>query len=129
MKERIISSSVLTTLIYLIGGFDISFQILMVVIVLDYFTGVAKAIYLKKLNSKIGFKGFLRKLMYLIIVILSVMLDKIVGDSGVIRSLVIYFFIANEGISILENVAKMKVPLPRKLIDVLEQLKDNDFKK
>lgn len=117
-------SVVLTTFIYLVGGIDIAMKSLLIVIVIDYITGVMSAIYNKKLNSTIGLKGILKKFSYLIIVSLSVILDRIVGDTGAIRTLVIYFFVANDGISIVENIVKMGVPLPKKLTEVLEQLRN-----
>ena len=117
-------SVVLTTFIYLVGGIDVAMKSLLIVIVIDYITGVMSAIYNKKLNSIIGLKGILKKFSYLIIVSLSVILDKIVGDTGAIRTLIIYFFVANDGISIVENIGKMGVPLPKKLTEVLEQLRN-----
>ena len=117
-------SVVLTTFVYLVGGIDIAMKSLLIVIVIDYITGVLSAIYNKKLNSTIGLKGILKKFSYLIIVSLSVILDRIVGDTGAIRTLVIYFFVANDGISIVENIGKMGVPLPKKLTEVLEQLRN-----
>ena len=116
-------SVILTTFVYLVGGIDIAMKSLLIVIVIDYVTGVISAIYNKKLNSNIGLKGILKKFSYLIIVSLSVILDRIVGDTGAIRTLVIYFFVANDGISIVENIGKMGVPLPKKLTEVLEQLR------
>ena len=117
-------SIILTTFVYLIGGIDIAMKSLLIVIVIDYITGVISAIYNKKLNSNIGLKGILKKFSYLIIVSLSVILDRIVGDTGAIRTIVIYFFVANDGISIVENIGKMGVPLPKKLTEVLEQLRN-----
>ncbi len=118
-----------TTLVYFLGGWDIALQTLLIVIVLDYITGVFKAIYNRKINSSVGLKGIIKKIGYLIIVAVAVILDKIAGNTGAIRTLVIYFFVANEGISILENWGGMGLPLPQKLIDTLEQLKnDNDPK-
>ena len=117
-------SIILTTFVYLVGGIDIAMKSLLVVIVIDYITGVISAIYNKKLNSTIGLKGILKKFSYLIIVSLSVILDRIVGDTGAIRTIVIYFFVANDGISIVENIGKMGVPLPKKLTEVLEQLRN-----
>ena len=118
-----ICSVILTTIIYLVGGIDIALQCLLIMIILDYVSGVASAIYNKKLNSQVGLKGILKKFMYLVIVCVSVILDRIIGNTGAIRTLVIYFFVANDGISILENIGKMGIPLPKKLIDTLEQLK------
>ena len=125
MKHLIndIASVILTTFVYLMGGFDIAIQSLLIVIVIDYLTGIASAIYNKNLSSKIGLKGILKKFGYLCIVALSVVIDNLTGQSGLIRSLVIYFFVANDGLSIIENMAEMNVKLPEKLIDALEQIK------
>ena len=118
-----IASVILTTFVYLVGGFDIAIQSLLIVIVIDYLTGIASAIYNKELSSKIGFKGILKKFSYLCVVALSVVIDKLLGQSGLIRTLVIYFFVANDGLSIIENMAEIGVKLPQKLIDALEQIK------
>lgn len=124
-----VTGTLATTLVYFLGGWDIALQILITVIILDYVTGIFKAIYNKKINSSVGLKGIIKKLGYLIIVAVAVILDKIAGNSGAIRTLVIYFFVANEGISILENWGAMGLPLPQKIFDVLEQLKnENDPK-
>ena len=125
MKHLIsnVSSVILTTFIYLVGGFDIAIQSLLIVIVIDYLTGIASAIYNKELSSKMGFKGIIKKFSYLLVVALSVVIDNLLGQSGLIRSLVIYFFVANDGLSIIENMAEMNIKLPQKLIDALEQIK------
>ena len=125
MKHLInnVFSVIATTFVYLVGGFDIAIQSLLIVIVIDYLTGIASAIYNKELSSKIGFKGIIKKFSYLLVVALSVVIDKLLGQSGLIRSLVIYFFVANDGLSIIENMAEMNIKLPQKLIDALEQIK------
>lgn len=125
MKNLIadISSVVLTTLIYILGGIDIALKSLIIIIVIDYLTGVASAFYNKKVSSKKGLKGIIKKFCYLCVVALAVVIDRLVGNSGVIRTLVIYFFVANDGISIIENMAEMDVKLPKKLIESLEDLK------
>ena len=119
-----ITGTLATTLVYFLGGWDVALQILLLVVALDYITGVCKAIYNKKLNSEIGAKGIVKKIGYFIVVALAVLLDRTMGDTGALRTLVIYFFVANEGISILENWGAMKLPLPKKLVDTLEQLKN-----
>lgn len=116
-------SVILTTIIYLLGGLDIALKSLLIVMIIDYLTGVASAIYNKKLSSAIGFKGIIKKFCYLLIVALSVVIDNLTGQSGVIRTLVIYFLVSNDGISIIENMAELNIKLPSKLIEVLEQLK------
>ena len=125
MKNLInfITGTLATTLVYFLGGWDIALQILLVVVVLDYITGICQAIYEKKVSSVVGLKGIIKKVGYFIIVAISVILDKITGETGAIRTVVIYFFVANEGISILENWGGMGLPLPKKLIETLEQLK------
>lgn len=121
-----VSSIILTFTVYYLGGFDVALKSLLVIIVIDYITGVLSAIYNKELSSKIGFRGILKKFSYIFIVALSVVLDKILGNTGTVRNLVIYFFVANDGISILENVSEMNIPLPKKLLEILEQLKDKE---
>ena len=125
MKHLIsnIFSVIATIFIYLMGGIDVALQSLIIVIIIDYLTGIASAIYNKELSSKIGFKGILKKFSYLCVVALSVVIDKLLGQSGLIRTLVIYFFVANDGLSIVENMAEMNIKLPKKLIDALEQIK------
>lgn len=121
-----LTGTVLTGILYLLGGWDIALQTLLIVIAIDYVSGICKAIYKKKLNSKVGLKGIVKKFAYLLTVALAVEVDKIMGNTGAIRTLVIYFFVANDGISILENIGGMGIPLPQKLQDVLEQLRDEN---
>lgn len=123
---KIVGSSVTTLVVYFLGGLDIALQSLLIFIAIDYISGVCKAIYNKKLNSAVGAKGIVKKVGYLLIVAVSVLLDKIAGNTGTIRTLVIYFFVANEGLSILENWGGMGLPLPKKLTEILEQLKEKE---
>lgn len=117
------------TLSWLFGSWDLSLQILLTLVTIDYITGVLRAIKQKKLNSDIGFRGLLRKGGILFVVVLSVLLDRLLeNDTWVIRTYVSYFFIANEGMSILENTTSLGVPFPEKLVSVLEQLKDGNKK-
>ncbi len=112
---------------YLIGGFDALFKALLIFIVLDYLTGLCKGVSKKKLNSKKSVKGIIKKFGYLCIVILATIFDYIVhDDSMAIRTLTLYFFIANEAISILENWAIIGLPLPKKLVEVFNDLKENE---
>lgn len=124
--KKIISdvlSVILTTIIYILGGFDVALKSLIVIVIIDYLTGVGSAYYNKKVSSKKGLKGIVKKFCYFLIVALAVVIDNLMGQSGVIRTLVIYFFVANDGISIIENMAEMDVKLPKKLIESLEDLK------
>ena len=109
-----------------LGGWDVALQVLVALIALDYLTGVIVAIAEKKLNSDIGFRGLLKKMMIFALVYVAVLVSSATG-SDFIRLLVIMFYIANEAISVLENAGKMGVPYPKKLKELLEQLKkDND---
>ena len=126
MKNTInlIIGTLISSVTYFLGGWDFALQTLLLVMALDYITGVCKAIKQKKLNSKTGFTGIVKKFGYLIIVALAVVIDRLAGDTGAVRTLVIYFFVANDGLSILENWGAMGLPLPQKLFDLLEQLRD-----
>ena len=119
----IISANAATVFIYLFGGIDVALQCLLVAIVLDYISGLIKAYNSKTLSSSIGFKGILKKVGILVIVMLAVLVDRVTLNNGGIRSLVIYYFVANEGLSILENLAVAGLPVPKKLKDALKVLK------
>ena len=122
-----ICSGCLSGISYFLGGWDFAIQTLLLVMALDYVTGVCKAIKQKKLNSKTGLLGIMKKFGYLVIVALSVVVDHLTGDTGAVRTIVIYFFVANDGLSIMENWGAMGLPMPKKLTELLEQLKaDND---
>ncbi len=121
-----VTSTILTTIVYYLGGLDMALKTLLILMILDYITGVCKSIINKKINSIIGAKGIVKKVGYLIIVALSFLLDGIVGDTGAIRNLVVYFFVANEGISIIENWGAMGLPLPKKITEVLEQIRNEN---
>lgn len=123
---NIICGTVLTGASFLLGGWDTALQTLVIVMALDYITGICKAIKQKNLNSKAGLLGFLKKFGYLVIVALAVIIDRVSGNTGVVRTLVIYFFIANDGLSILENWGAIGLPLPKKMFEVLEQLKNEN---
>lgn len=117
--------------VFLFGGFDSLFKCLLIVIFLDYITGIFKALYNKNLSSKECLRGIIKKFGYLLITILATVGSRIIGDETMaIRTLVIYFFIGNEAISILENWAELGLPLPKKLYTVFSNLKEekNDEK-
>lgn len=107
-----------------LGGFDGYIITILTLIVIDYITGIMKAIYKKEISSEIGHKGIIKKVAMLLVIGVSFMLEKNIGISS-IRNIVIMFFIGNEGISILENVAEMDVKIPEKLKDILFQLRDS----
>lgn len=111
-------------LTWLLGGWEIGLQILITCMVLDYIMGLMVGYKNKELNSKIGFNGLKRKFTILIILILAVLLDRLLGQEWIFRTVVIYFYVAMEGLSILENAAKLDVPIPGKLKDALVQLQE-----
>lgn len=123
---NIIAGALLTGVTYFFGGWDVAMQTLVLVMALDYVTGICKAIKQKNLNSKTGLLGIIKKFGYLVIVALSVVIDRLAGDIGVVRTMVIYFFIANDGLSVLENWGGIGLPLPKKLFELLEQLKKDN---
>lgn len=116
-------SVVVTTFLWLIGGIDIAFLCLIVAIALDYVSGLIKAYNTKSLSSSIGFRGILKKIGILVLVMLSVVVDRITVNNGGIRTLVIYYFVANEGLSVLENLAQAGLPIPKKLKEALKVIK------
>ena len=126
-KLEIICNSILSLITYLLGGLDSLLKILLIFMIIDYITGICKAIYIKELNSNIAIKGIIKKIGYILIIILVSLLDKIIlKSSGAIRTIVLYFFISNEAISILENWALMNLPLPKKLFDIFNNLKGSE---
>ena len=125
MKEMYLSiiAGIATASVYLLGGFDVAIQCLLVAIVLDYLSGLAKAFVTKTLSSQIGARGLVKKVAILLVVMLAVLIDRVTGESGAIRTLVIYYFVANEGLSITENLAQAGVPMPKIIKDALKALK------
>lgn len=113
---------------YLFGGWDLALKILITFMVLDYVTGVIYAYVIKTLNSAVGFRGLIKKCMILAVLIVGVELDRMLGNGGtwVFRTLVAYFYIANEGISLLENISNLGVPIPNKIKTALEQLNNDE---
>lgn len=112
----------------LLGGWDMAIYVLLLFMVLDYFSGIMRAIKDKELSSAIGINGIFKKMMILCIIAVAVGIDNITGTQGAIRMLAILFYAGMEGISILENAARLGVPVPEKLKDVLLQLKDGNKK-
>lgn len=107
------------------GGFDGFLYALIVFVVVDYLTGVMVAVLDKKLSSEVGFHGIFKKVVIFALVAVGHIVDSYVIQNGsVIRTAVIFFYLSNEGISILENASLIGLPVPQKLKDVLEQLRD-----
>ena len=131
MKQFINSviAAIATGAVYLFGGFDVALNCLLIAIVLDYITGIIKAYIKKELSSEVGLKGILKKVGVLIVVMLGVLVDRVTGNTGAVRTLVIYYFVANEGLSIIENLGAAGVPIPAKLKKALKALKKESNKK
>ena len=110
---------------YFLGGCDGLLYALIAFVVLDYITGVMCAINDKTLSSEVGFRGICRKVLIFLLVGIANILDvQVIGTGSVLRTAVIFFYISNEGVSLLENAAHLGLPVPEKIKTVLEQLHD-----
>ena len=108
---------------YFLGGCDGLLYALIAFVVIDYITGVMCAINDKNLSSSVGFKGICKKVLIFLMVGIGHILDtKVIGTGSVLRTAFIFFYISDEGISLIENAAHLGLPIPEKLRDVLEQL-------
>lgn len=114
---------------YFIGGLDGFLYALIAFVVIDYITGLMCAILDKKLSSEVGFRGIFKKVLIFSLVAIGHIIDQnVIGEGSVIRTAVIFFYLSNEGISILENAAHIGLPVPQKLKDILEQLNNQSDK-
>lgn len=112
---------------FLYGEINGLFIAIIALMVLDYITGILCAIVTKTLSSEVGFRGLVKKFVILLVIAVGHLVDAyVIGTGSAVMSAVMLFFAANEGISILENAAILGLPIPKKLKDVLEQLKDKD---
>ena len=108
---------------YFLGGCDGLLYALIAFVAIDYITGVMCAIADKNLSSEVGFKGICRKVLIFILVGIANILDvQVIGTGSVLRTAIIFFYISNEGVSLLENAAHLGLPVPEKLKDILQQL-------
>ena len=115
-----------TFFLFLFGDFDFLLKAILTLMLLDYITGVCKSFVKKKVNSSIGAKGIIKKVIYLCIIAVSVILDKMLNTNGGLRTLVITSFIFNEILSILENSNEMGIKIPKVIYNSLEKLKQKD---
>lgn len=114
---------------YFLGGCDGLLYALIAFAVIDYVTGVMCAVADKKLSSAVGFKGICRKVLIFLLVGIANVLDvQVIGSGSVLRTAVIFFYISNEGVSLLENAAHLGLPVPDRIKTVLEQLHDRTEK-
>lgn len=110
---------------YFIGGCDGLLYALIAFVVIDYITGVMCAIINRELSSAVGFKGIFRKVLIFLLVGIANIIDvQVIGTGAVLRTAVIFFYISNEGVSLLENAGHLGLPIPEKIKTVLEQLHD-----
>ncbi|XZM47559.1 phage holin family protein (plasmid) [Clostridium perfringens] len=118
-----------TGLTWLLGAWDMPLLTLVIFMILDQLTGVIRGYVNKDLSSDVGLKGIARKCVILIVLIVAVSLDRLLNTgSWMFRTMVAYFYIANEGISLLENCASLGAPIPEKLKNALIQLKEGKKK-
>ena len=115
-----------TFFLSILTGYDTLFKALLIFIVLDYLSGVMRAIYTKQSSSKIGAKGIIKKIGYIVLIVVVEILDILLKDNGYLRNIIIYMFIANEGISILENWSAMGIKVPDIIKDKFSNLKGGD---
>ena len=109
---------------WFLGGWDGFTYALVAFVVIDYLTGLMAAVVEKKLSSEVGFRGIFKKVLIFMLVGIGHIIDRqIIGDGSVLRTAVIFFYISNEGISIIENAGRIGLPIPQTLKDILEQLK------
>ena len=114
---------------YFLGGCDGLLYALIAFVVIDYITGVMCAIIDRKLSSAVGFKGIFRKVLIFLLVGIANIIDvQVIGTGAVLRTAVIFFYISNEGVSLLENAGHLGLPIPQKLKDVLSQLHKREEK-
>ncbi len=112
---------------YFLGGWDGFLYALVAFVVIDYITGLMVAVLEKRLSSEVGFRGIFKKVVLFSLVAVGHIVDsRLLQNEGVIRTAVIFFYLSNEGISILENTAKIGLPVPEKLKNVLAQLNKED---
>ena len=110
---------------WFLGGCDGLLYALLAFVVIDYVTGIMCAVVDKKLSSAVGFKGIFKKVLIFTLVGIGHILDThIIGSGSVMRTAIIFFYLSNEGVSLLENAAYLGLPIPQKLKSVLEQLHD-----
>ena len=110
---------------YFLGGCDGLLYALIAFVAIDYITGVMCAIIDRKLSSAVGFKGIFRKVLIFLLVGIANIIDvQVIGTGAVLRTAVIFFYISNEGVSLLENAGHLGLPIPEKIKTVLEQLHD-----
>ncbi len=113
---------------WLFGAWDLSLMILVTTMALDYVTGTTRGYVNKQLSSEYGFRGLAKKLTIFYVLILAVLIDRLIGNGWIFRTLVCFWYTGNEGASVLENAAAIGLPIPRQLVDALDQLREGNKK-
>ena len=112
---------------WFLGGYDGFIYALLIFVITDYFTGIMVAVLEKKLSSEVGAKGICKKvLIFTLVGIANVIDSQLIGTGSIIRTAVIFFYLSNEGISIIENATSLGLPIPHKLQSILAQLSEGD---
>ena len=112
---------------WFLGGCDGLIYALIAFVVIDYITGLMCAVVNKQLSSEVGFRGIFRKVLIFMLVSVGNIIDQqLIGGGSVLRTAVIFFYLSNEGISIIENAGNLGLPVPHKLKDILAQLKEKE---
>ena len=126
---RIAAAGIGGIVTYIWGPWDALIVALVAMVIIDYITGVIKAAVQGKLSSAVGFRGLLKKVAIFLLVAVGVMVDRVIpATNEAVRSAVIFFYIANEGLSILENAGELGLPLPAALKKSLEKMQDKEEK-
>ena len=114
---------------WFLGGNDGFIYVIMVFVIIDYITGIMCAIADKELSSEVGFKGICKKVLIFALVGIGNLLDiYILGQAGILRNVVVFCYLSNEGVSILENASHIGLPVPEKLKGILKQLNNREEK-
>lgn len=113
---------------WLFGAWDMALMILVTVMALDYATGVTRGFVNKQLSSEYGFRGLAKKLTIFYVLILAVLIDRLIGEGWIFRTLVCFWYTGNEGSSVIENAAAIGLPIPSQLVDALVQLRQGNKK-
>lgn len=122
---KILVTAIVSFIVYTLGGWDAGLEALVYMVILDYVTGILKAVINKNLSSVIGWKGIIKKVGIFVAVMISVQAEKLIGQPNSIHNLVCYAFVTNEGISAVENLGTF-IPLPPILKDFFQKLKDKE---
>jgi len=122
---RYVLTAIVSTTAYLVGGWDKAMKVLLVLIIIDYVTGLIKSAFNGELDSKVGFKGIIKKVCIFIVVAVAVQIESFLGQPESLHNVVIYFYVVNESISVLENVGDF-IPIPDELKKFIKRLRGKD---